>query len=136
MAEDPDHQVQERPRLHRPSQLLQASTDLTSGVTPKRFIPTEWVVGITLLTETVWTWSSRRARGSGGRPGSRWWPGFSVRVAALYRGWEEPLAKEPKGVVIHQAGRPLLGRKPKGQSQRELRDFGLLVEDQPRGPQA
>ena len=24
MAEDPDHQVQERPRLHRPSQLLQA----------------------------------------------------------------------------------------------------------------
>jgi hypothetical protein len=59
------------------------------------------------------------------------WPGFSVRVAALYRGWEEPLAKEPKGVVLHQEGRPLLGRKLKGKSQRKLRDFSLLVEDQP-----
>jgi hypothetical protein len=30
-------------------------------------------------------------------------------------------------------GRPLLGRKLKGESQRELRDFGLLVEDQLTG---
>jgi hypothetical protein len=91
-------------------------------------------VGIALLAGTIWTWSSGRARGPGGRPGSRWWPGFSVRVAALYRGWEDPLAKEPKGVVIHQAGRPLLGRKRKGTSQRELRDFSLPVEDHLTGP--
>jgi hypothetical protein len=44
-------------------------------------------------------------------------------------GWEEPLAKEPEGVVIHGGRRPLLGRKLQGKSQRELRDPGLLVED-------
>jgi hypothetical protein len=32
-------------------------------------------------------------------------------------------------VVIHGKGRPLLGRKLDGKSQRELRDLGLLVED-------
>lgn len=78
MAEDPDHQVQERPRLHRPSQLLQA-------------------------------FSSPDSYG----------------LVVVRTGWEEPLAKEPKGVVIPPVGRPLLGRKRKGESQRELRDFGL-----------
>ena len=29
----------------------------------------------------------------------------------------------------HSDGRPLLGRKLKGKSQRELRDLGLLVEN-------
>ena len=29
----------------------------------------------------------------------------------------------------HSDGRPLLGRKLHGKSQRELRDLGLLVED-------
>ena len=29
----------------------------------------------------------------------------------------------------HSDGRPLLGRKLAGKSQRELRDLGLLVED-------
>ena len=51
--------------------------------------------------------------------------GFTLRVIALYRGWEEPLAKEPAGVYQHADGRPLLGRKLKGKSQRELRDLGL-----------
>jgi hypothetical protein len=37
--------------------------------------------------------------------------GYVLRVAALYR------------------GRPLLGRKNAGKSQRELRDLGLLVEN-------
>ena len=37
--------------------------------------------------------------------------------------------KEPTGVYQHTDGRPLLGRKLKGKSQRELRDLGLLVED-------
>ena len=55
--------------------------------------------------------------------------GFAVRMFALYRGWEEPLAKEPAGVYKHDDGRPLLGRKIAGKSQRELRDLGLVVED-------
>ena len=56
--------------------------------------------------------------------------GYTVRVAALYRGWEEPLAKEPKGVYLHDDGRPLLGRKLKGKSQREMALLGLAVSDQ------
>ena len=49
-------------------------------------------------------------------------------MLALYLGWEEPLAKEPAGVYQHADGRPLLGRKIAGKSQRELHDLGLLVE--------
>lgn len=67
--------------------------------------------------------------------GSVWCPtgiafvlGFAVLMLALYRGWEEPLAKEPAGVYKHGDGRPMLGRKIAGKSQRELRDLGLLVE--------
>ena len=48
-------------------------------------------------------------------------------MIALYRAWEEPLAKEPKGVYQHSDGRPLLGRKLAGKSQRELRYLGLVV---------
>ena len=55
--------------------------------------------------------------------------GYTVRVTALYRGWEEPLAKEPTGVYRHDDGRPLLGRKIAGKSERELKDLGLVVED-------
>jgi len=67
---------------------------------------------------------------------SIWWPtliafvlGYTLRMLALYRGWEEPLAAEPAGVYKHDDGRPLLGRKIAGKSQRELRDLGLLVEN-------
>ena len=52
-------------------------------------------------------------------------------MIALYLAWEEPLAKEPKGVYQHSDGRPLLGRKLAGKSQRELQDLGLTVEPEP-----
>ena len=47
--------------------------------------------------------------------------GFTIRVTALYRAWEEPLAREPKGVYLHDDGRPMLGRKLKGKSKREMK---------------
>jgi hypothetical protein len=63
-----------------------------------------------------------------------WWSagisfvlGFTVRMLALYRGWEEPLAKEPAGVYQHTDGRSLLGRKLAGRSVREMHDLGLTV---------
>jgi hypothetical protein len=55
--------------------------------------------------------------------------GFVFRMTALYRAWEEPLAGESVGVYQHGEGRPLLGRKLKGKSQRELRALGLTVEE-------
>jgi uncharacterized membrane protein YeiH len=108
--------------------------DVTSGVTPKQFIRGEWFVGVALLTGVIWVvlyWAIVQKGGA-----SIWWPtliafaiAFVVRMAALYRGWEEPLAKEPAGVYKHDDGRPLLGRKIADKSQRELRDLGLLVEN-------
>jgi len=53
--------------------------------------------------------------------------GYTVRVLALYNSWEEPLAKEPKGVYLHDDGRPMLGRKLKGKSQREMAMLGLSM---------
>ena len=108
--------------------------DVTSGVPPKQFVRGEWFVAIALLTGVVWVvlyWLIVQKAG-----GSIWWPtiitfalGFTVRMLALYRGWEEPLAKEPAGVYVHGDGRPLLGRKLKGKSVRELRDLGLVPEE-------
>ena len=62
--------------------------------------------------------------------------GFTIRVIALYRAWEEPLASEPKGVYQHSDGRPMLGRKLKGKSAREMRDLGLVVDRQEAAPEA
>lgn len=103
--------------------------DISSGVTPKHFIRGEWFVAIAVLTGAIWiacfaaglsaTWSAAIALVIG----------YTIRVIALYRAWEEPLAKEPQGVYQHSDGRPMLGRKLKGKSKRELRDLGLLVED-------
>ena len=108
--------------------------DVTSGVPPKQFVRGEWFVGIALLTGVVWVvlyWAIVEQAGA-----SIWWAtliafavGYTLRVLALYRGWEEPLAPEPAGVYRHDDGRPLLGRKLAGKSQRELRDLGLLVEN-------
>jgi uncharacterized membrane protein YeiH len=108
--------------------------DITSGVPPKQFVRGEWFVAIAALTGLVWILLNAA--------GLATWPavllsfavGFIVRLLALYRGWEEPLAKEPAGVYQHSDGRPLLGRKIAGKSKRELRDLGLLVEPDASAP--
>jgi hypothetical protein len=99
--------------------------DVASGVTPKQFIRGEWFVATAFITGLAWIlvyWA-----------GANTWValavafaiGFSFRLTALFRAWEEPLPKEAKGVVIHGDGRPMLSRKLAGKSQRELRDLGL-----------
>jgi len=110
--------------------------DITCRVSAKQFIQGEWFVGAALLTAAAWIvvdWITDNT----------WWAfgiafpiGFTFRVLALYRGWEEPLATEPRGVIVHGEGRPLLGRKLHNKSQRELKDLGLTVEaDTPAEPQ-
>ena len=102
--------------------------DITSGKTAKQFIRSEWFIGTALLTGLVWIlvdWAGL----------STWWAagiafavGFSFRLLAMFREWEEPMPKEPKGVVVHKDS-VLLGRKLSGKSQRELADLGLAVEN-------
>ncbi len=110
--------------------------DVTSGVTPKQFIRGEWFVVIALLTGMVWVLCAWAGLNTWWSAGIAFVVGFTIRLLALYRGWEEPLAKEPAGVYQHSDGRPLLGRKLKGKSVRELRDLGLLVVDGDASPVA
>jgi uncharacterized membrane protein YeiH len=102
--------------------------DVSSGVTPKQFIRGEWFVSIAALTGLVWILVYWASGNSWVAVGIAFIVGYTARVAALWYAWEEPLAREPDGVYKHDDGRPLLGRKLKGKSQRELRDLGLLVE--------
>lgn len=102
--------------------------DVTCGVPPKQFVRGEWFVATALLTGTAWL--ACFAAGLSAWPAAliSFAVGFTFRLFALFLGWEEPLAQEPKGVYIHSDGRPLLGRKLAGKSERELRDLGLVVE--------
>ena len=102
--------------------------DVTCGVPPKLFIRGEWFVVAAAMTGGVWlvcdsfhlsAWACALISVA---------VGFTFRVVALYRGWEEPLAKEPTGTYQHSDGRPLLGRKLEGKSHREMADLGLTVE--------
>jgi uncharacterized membrane protein YeiH len=103
--------------------------DVSSGVPPKHFIRGEWFVSIALLTGLVWVICDSIGLNIWVCFGIALVVGYTTRVVALYRGWEEPLAKEPKGVYKHDDGRPLLGRKIAGKSQRELKDLGLVVDE-------
>jgi uncharacterized membrane protein YeiH len=103
--------------------------DVSSGVTPKQFIRGEWFVSIAALTGLVWILVYWAGGNTWVAAGVAFLAGYAARVAALWYAWEEPLASEPVGVYKHDDGRPLLGRKLKGKSQRELHDLGLLVED-------
>jgi uncharacterized membrane protein YeiH len=105
--------------------------DVSCGVTPKQFIQGEWFVSIAALTGLVWILATWAGAGTWTATIIAFLIGFGLRVAALYLAWEEPLASEPKGVYRHSDGRPLLGRKLAGKSQREMRDLGLVVEDPP-----
>ena len=105
--------------------------DVSSGVTPKHFIRGEWWIPVATLAASLWVlvyWLSDNVVVA---VAVAFVVSYVVRVLALWYSWEEPLAREPAGVYIHSDGRPLLGRKLHGKSQRELRDLGLLVEDAP-----
>jgi uncharacterized membrane protein YeiH len=98
--------------------------DVSSGVTPKQFIRGEWFVSIAALTGLVWILTYWATANTWIALGVAFTVGYVVRVAALWYAWEEPLASEPTGVYQHSDGRPLLGLKIAGKSQRELRDLG------------
>ena len=102
--------------------------DVTCGVPPKQFIRGEWFVSIAALTGAGLDRRHLGRRRHVVAAGISFVIGFTIRVIALYRGWEEPLAKEPKGVYQHSDGRPMLGRKLKGKSAREMQYLGLATD--------
>lgn len=111
--------------------------DVSCGVPPKQFVRGEWFVAIAALTGAVWIVLDQAGLPRAASAPLAFLVGFTVRLTALYRGWEEPLAAEPAGVYRHDDGRPLLGRKIAGRSAREMRLLGLTVEPDPdAGPRA
>jgi len=105
--------------------------DLASGVTPKLFVRGEWFVSVAVLTGVVWTALESMGLNTWICAGVAFTTGYAVRVLAMYRGWEEPLAQGPAGVYLHE-DRPMLGKKIKGQSESELRALGLWVDEPER----
>ena len=102
--------------------------DVTCNVPPKQFVQGEWFVPIAALTGAVWLVVDALGASLVVSAAIAFLIGYTVRVLALYRAWEMPLAKEPKGVYKHDDGRPMLGRKLKDKSQRELDYLGLTVD--------
>jgi uncharacterized membrane protein YeiH len=102
--------------------------DVSCGVPPKQFIRGEWFVTIALLTGLIWALCDTAGLNTWVCAAIAFAVGYTVRVLALYYAWEEPLAKEPKGVYEHDDGRPMLGRKLKGKSRREMAYLGLTVD--------
>jgi len=102
--------------------------DITSGKTAKQFIRSEWFIGTALLTGAVWILVYWTGAGTWWSAGIAFAVGFSFRLIAMFYGWEEPMPKEPKGIVVHKDN-VLFGRKLSGKSERELDDLGLVVED-------
>jgi len=103
--------------------------DVSSGVEPKQFIRGEWFVTTAFMTGAIWIACDAIGFGTWASAGISFAIAFTFRMAALYEAWEEPLAKEPSGVYQHDDGRPMLGRKLKGKSAREMKDLGLSVEN-------
>jgi uncharacterized membrane protein YeiH len=109
--------------------------DITSGVTAKQFIRSEWFVGTAALTGFVWILVYYTGAGTWWSAGIAFVVGFTFRLFAMYRGWEEPMPVEPKGVVVHK-DHVLFGRKLTGKSQREMHDLGLTVDEPGTAPAA
>jgi uncharacterized membrane protein YeiH len=103
--------------------------DISCDVTPKQFIQSEWFLATAVVTALIWILTFAATNNTWVAVAVAFIIGFVGRSAALWYGWEEPLAIEPRGVYKHSDGRPFLGRKLKGKSRRELRDLGLAVED-------
>ena len=102
--------------------------DITCGVPPKHFVRSEWFVGTALLSGAIWIGLHEAGLSTWTAAIPAFVAGFVFRLAALYLGWEEPIARGPRGVYRHSDGRPLLGRRLKGKSDAELHDLGLLPE--------
>jgi hypothetical protein len=109
--------------------------DITSGVTAKQFIRSEWFVTTAALTGLVWILVYYAGAGTWWAAGIAFVVGFAFRLLAMYRGWEEPMPVEPTGVVVHK-DHVLFGRKLSGKSQREMHDLGLVVDEPGTAPAA
>ena len=102
--------------------------DVSCGVPPKQFIRNEWYVTVALFTGLFWVICDSAGLAIWASYLAALVVGYSLRMLALYNAWEEPLARAPTGVHVHD-DHPFLGRKLKGKSQRQIATLGLTVRE-------
>jgi uncharacterized membrane protein YeiH len=83
--------------------------DLTSGVPPKLFVRGEYYVGTALLGAFVWVICDAAGLNNWISTGVAFVVAYTIRVLAMWRGWEEPMPKQPPAVHPHDDGRPCSG---------------------------
>lgn len=68
--------------------------DISSSVTPAHFIRGEWFVGTAALTGLIWILVYTATDDTWVSAGVAFAVGFSFRIAATRRGWEEPMPRQ------------------------------------------
>ena len=80
--------------------------DLTSGVPPKLFVRGEYYVGTALLAAIVWVVCDTAGLNHWISAGVAFVVAYTVRMLAMWRGWEEPMPKEPQGAPARRRPTP------------------------------
>lgn len=98
--------------------------DVTSGVTPKHFVKGEWFVGTAVLTSVVYVvcyWS-----GLDIVPATliSFIFGFGFRLAALFKGWEEPEPKDQPNIGVEKERKRLGDTLKEEREERKARKSG------------
>jgi uncharacterized membrane protein YeiH len=101
--------------------------DVTSGVSAKLFVRSEWFVGTALLTAAVWLALYAAGASTWFAAAAAFAVGFVFRMTALFRGWEEPMPDQPKGAIKSKRF-VSLERKIAGKSKHELSDLDLTPD--------
>jgi hypothetical protein len=104
--------------------------DITRESTLKNFTRSECFVGAAVLAGIVWVLAIQPGAGPRLAVCIAFVVGFAFRLIALFLGWEEPMSKEPKGLVMHKDA-VLLVPKLAGMSEHELRDLWSARVHQP-----
>jgi hypothetical protein len=87
-------------------------------------------VGTALLAALVWVICDAAGLNVWISTGVAFLVAYTVRVLAMYRGWEEPMPKEPPGVYAHEHERPLLGPKLRASPSRSFETSGSSPRSQ------
>lgn len=82
--------------------------DVSSKVTPKHFVRGEWFVGTAFLTSLVYTFCALGGLSVYPSMAVAFVFGFTFRVLALWRRWEEPEPWEPAEVAAGEGARKAL----------------------------
>ena len=98
--------------------------DLASGVTPKVFVRGEYYVATALLAAVTWVVGDIAGLNDWINAGVTFVVAYTMRILALWRGWEEPMPNEPQDWRADAGQPPLPGPGATGTFDQERRELG------------